>query len=41
MLGDLGYEGEREALTRAARYTDTKVRDIADTLVRTGELPQL
>jgi GAF domain-containing protein len=30
-----------QALTRAARYTDTKVRDIADTLVRTGELPQL
>ncbi len=30
-----------QALTRAARYTDTKVRDIADTLVRTGEFPQL
>ena len=29
-----------QALTRVARDTDTKVRDIADTLVRTGELPR-
>jgi GAF domain-containing protein len=29
-----------QALTQAARHADTKVRDIADTLVRTGEFPQ-
>ncbi|MDP9429744.1 MAG: ANTAR domain-containing protein [Actinomycetota bacterium] len=29
-----------QALTRAARYTDTKVRDISNTLVRTGGFPQ-
>ena len=29
-----------QALTRAARRTDTKVRDIADTLVRTGKFPR-
>ena len=29
-----------QALTRAARVTDTKVRDVAGTLVRTGEFPR-
>jgi GAF domain-containing protein len=28
-----------QALTRVARRTDTKVRDVADTLMRTGEFP--
>ncbi len=38
---ELTADQSLQALTRAARYTDTKARDIADTLVRTGEFPQL
>ena len=37
---ELTADQSLQALTRAARRTDTKVRDIADTLVRTGEFPQ-
>ena len=38
---ELTADQSLQALTRAARRTDTKARDIADTLVRTGEFPQL
>jgi GAF domain-containing protein len=36
---ELTADQAMQALTRVARYTDTKVRDIADNLVRTGEFP--
>jgi GAF domain-containing protein len=36
---ELTADQAMQALARAARYTDTKVRDIADKLVRTGEFP--
>jgi GAF domain-containing protein len=38
---ELTADQSLQALTRAARHTNTKVRNIADTLVRTGEFPQL
>ncbi len=38
---ELTADQSLQALIRAARRTDTKARDIADTLVRTGEFPQL
>ncbi len=38
---ELTADQSLQALTRAARRTDTKARDIADALVRTGEFPQL
>ena len=38
---ELTADQSLQALTRAARRTDTKARDIADTLVRTGEFPKL
>ncbi len=36
---ELTADQAMQALTRVARDTDTKVRDIADNLVRTGEFP--
>ena len=38
---ELTADQSLQALTRAARRTDAKARDVADTLVRTGEFPQL